>query len=115
MHQGISRAVLQHVVVLNVCAVFVQTICFDVADVGPEGSKDQHIFIPGSEVVHMQAPRTIVHYHPSRRRYSNCVGHIQRCANKTRSCWSTGALSVPLHVDKLSASCSFDPGTMDIQ
>ncbi len=43
MHQGTSRVVLQHLVALIVCAVYVRAICFDVADIVLGGSKDQHI------------------------------------------------------------------------
>ncbi len=38
MHQGISCVVLQHLVALIVCAVFVRAVCFDVADVVLDGS-----------------------------------------------------------------------------
>ena len=51
-----------------------------------------HVYQQGDPcmIMALQTQGQVLYHHPCRRGSSICMGHIQRCPGKSRSCWSAG-------------------------
>ena len=110
MHQGISCVVLQHLVALDICAAFVQTICFDVADIVLEGSKDQHILSQLQKLCICRPRGRSSIIIPAGGATATAWGTFRDALTRIEVAGQQVLLSVPLHVEESPTSCCFDSG-----